>query len=156
MLGHNESIAWGATNVGPDVQDLYVETFNEKGEYKTPSGWQKPSVRKEDIQVRANPLKTDTHVVSFDVTETRNGVVILEDSGKQYALKWTARDPANNEFEFFFAANRARNWDEFKAALQKYGGADAEFCLRRCQRKHWLVCSGPDTYSKDRRRFTAL
>src|SRR5262249_17978028 len=29
MLGHNDSIAWGATNVGPDVQDLYYETFNE-------------------------------------------------------------------------------------------------------------------------------
>ena len=35
VLGHNEFIAWGATNVGPDVQDLYYETFNEQGEYKT-------------------------------------------------------------------------------------------------------------------------
>jgi Protein related to penicillin acylase len=28
ILGHNQSIAWGATNVGPDVQDVYLETFN--------------------------------------------------------------------------------------------------------------------------------
>src|SRR5690606_24439720 len=25
ILGHNEEIAWGVTNVGPDVQDLYIE-----------------------------------------------------------------------------------------------------------------------------------
>ena len=31
VLGHNEFIAWGATNVGPDVQDLYRETFDAQG-----------------------------------------------------------------------------------------------------------------------------
>ena len=127
VLGHNENIAWGATNVGPDVQDLYAETFNEKGEYKAPSGWQKPSVRTETIKVRTNLLKTATETETFEVTETRNGPVILEDSGKKYALRWTALDPANNEFEFFFAADRARNWDEFKSALKKYGGAAQNF-----------------------------
>ena len=25
ILGHNEHIAWGVTNFGPDVQDLYIE-----------------------------------------------------------------------------------------------------------------------------------
>ncbi len=30
VLGHNENIAWGATNVGPDVQDLYLEEFDGK------------------------------------------------------------------------------------------------------------------------------
>lgn len=127
VLGHNEFIAWGATNVGPDVQDLYVETFNEKGEYKTPTGWAKPSVRKEVINVRENPMKTETTAVDYEVTETRNGVVLTEEGGKKYSLKWTARDPKNNEFESFFAANRARNWEDFKAALRKYGGATQNF-----------------------------
>ena len=127
VLGHNEFIAWGATNVGPDVQDIYYETFNAQGEYKTPAGWQKSTVRKENIIVRSNPLKTETRVVEYDVTETRNGVIVIEDNGKKYSLKWTARDPKNNEFESFFAANRARNWDEFKTALKKYGGATQNF-----------------------------
>ncbi len=127
VLGHNEFIAWGATNVGPDVQDIYYETFNAAGEYKTPVGWEKPTVRKEKILVRISPLKTDTRTVDFDVRETRNGVIILEDSGKQYALKWTARDPKNNEFDAFFAANRSRNWGDFKNALKKYGGAAQNF-----------------------------
>src|SRR5436190_7776258 len=104
ILGHNEYIAWGATNVAPDVQDRSYETFNELGEYKTPSGWERPTIRKEKILVRVSPLKTETRTVDFEVTETRNGVIVIEDGGKKYALKWTARDPKNNEFEVFFAA----------------------------------------------------
>ncbi len=127
VIGHNEFIAWGATNVGPDVQDIYYETQNGNGEFKTPTGWEKPSVRKEKILVRNNLLKPETRTVDYDVTETRNGVIIVEDSGKKYSLKWTARDPKNNEFEAFFAMNRARNWNEFKSALKTYGGATQNF-----------------------------
>jgi penicillin amidase len=28
ILGHNDHIAWGFTNVGPDVLDLYIEKIN--------------------------------------------------------------------------------------------------------------------------------
>ncbi|MBK9439546.1 MAG: penicillin acylase family protein [Chloracidobacterium sp.] len=127
ILGHNDSIAWGATNVGPDVQDLYVETFNDKGEYKTPTGWQAATVRKEIINVRSNPLKPETDPVEFDVIVTRNGPIITEDGGKKYSLKWTAFDPHNSEFEAFYEWNRAKNWTGFRNALQKYGGAAQNF-----------------------------
>ncbi len=127
ILGHNEHIVWGATNVGPDVQDLYIETFNDQGEYKTPTGWQKPVTRTEVIKVRTSPTKPDTSNIEYQVTETRNGVIILEEAGKKYALKWTARDPKNNEFESFHFMNRAKNWDEFKSALRTYGGATQNF-----------------------------
>lgn len=127
VLGHNEFIAWGATNVGPDVQDLYVETFNDAGEYKTPTGWAKPVIRKETINVRTNLMKPDTSPVTLEVVETRNGVIVADEGGKKYALKWTARDPKNAEFEAFFAGNRARNWEEFKTALRSYGGATQNF-----------------------------
>ena len=127
ILGHNADIAWGATNVGPDVQDLYIETFNENGEYKTPSGWKPATTRKETINVRTNPLKPATEQVILDVVETHNGPVILEDNGRKYSLKWTAFDPRNNEFETFYQWNRAKNWDDFKTALKKYGGAAQNF-----------------------------
>jgi penicillin amidase len=127
VLGHNESIAWGATNVGPDVQDLYVETFNADEKYKTPNGWETPTVRKEEIKVRLNPFKTDTETQTLEVRETRNGVIFIEDAKAKYALKWTARDPKNGEFEAFFSLNRAKDWDGFKAALKTYGGASQNF-----------------------------
>ena len=127
VLGHNESIAWGATNVAPDQQDLYFETFNEEGKYKTQNGWETPVVRKEEMKVRANPLKPETETVSLEVQETRNGVIFLEEGGKKFALKWTARDPKNGEFEAFFGLNRARDWEGFKNALKTYGGATQNF-----------------------------
>ncbi len=127
ILGHNDSIAWGATNVGPDVQDLYIEEFNDKGEYKTPDGWKKPRVRKEVIKVRSNLLKPETVDETLEVVETRNGVIYRESGGKKLALKWTARIPKNQEFEAFFLLNRAKNWNEFKSALKSYGGPMQNF-----------------------------
>ncbi len=127
VLGHNDSIAWGATNVGPDVQDLYLETFNEEGKYKTPKGWETPKVRKEEIKVKKGLMSPETETVSIDVVETRNGVIYTEEGGQKFALKWTARDPKNQEFEVFYLLNRAKNWTEFRNALQTYGGATQNF-----------------------------
>lgn len=127
VLGHNSSIGWGATNVGPDVQDLYREEFDAKGRYRTEKGFAAPKIRREEIKVRPNPLKPETVTESIDVVETRNGVVITDEVGQKFALKWTARDPRNQEFEAFFKLNRARNWKEFQDALRSYGGASQNF-----------------------------
>jgi len=121
VLGHNENIAWGATNVGPDVQDIYIESFEADGKYKTPTGLATPTTRKEEIKVRG------TETVALDVLETRNGPIFLEQDGKKYALKWTALDPKNSEFEAFYFLNRAKDWTTFKNALRTYGGATQNF-----------------------------
>ncbi len=127
ILGHNEHIAWGATNVGPDVQDVYLETFNEKGEYKSASGWKIAAVRKEEIKVRQNPLKTETTTETIEIAETANGPIIIEADGKRYSLKWTAFDPKNSDFGAFYMLNRVRDWEGFKKALSDYGGAMQNF-----------------------------
>lgn len=127
ILGHNGRIAWGATNVGPDVQDVYIEEFNDKGEYKTPAGWVKPTIRKEIIKFRKNALSPDLDEESVDVLETRNGVVFREIDGKKASLQWTAFDPLNQEFEAFMILNKASNWKDFRAALSNYGGATQNF-----------------------------
>ena len=129
VLGHNENIAWGATNVGPDVQDLYLETFDSANprRYKTPAGWQEAETRREEIKVRKAALSPETASEFLDVVKTRNGVVFFEEGGKRYSLRWTAFDPQNNEFEAFYFNNKARNWNEFKAALKRYGGSMQNF-----------------------------
>ena len=119
VLGHNEYIAWGATNVGPDVQDIYIEDLRAPATAAV--------TRKETINVRTNVLKPDTEPVVLDVITTRHGPVIATDGDKNYALQWTALDPKNIEFEAFFLANRAKNWDDVKNALRKYGGAAQNF-----------------------------
>jgi penicillin amidase len=127
LLGHNETVAWGATNVGPDVQDLYLETFNAEGKYQTPNGWESPTIRKEEIKVRKNPLAPETETVSIEVVETRHGVIYTEDGGQKFALKWTARDPKNQEFEAFYRLNRVKDWTDFQNALKTYGGSTQNF-----------------------------
>ena len=123
IVGHNRRIAWGFTNLGPDVEDLYIENFNGQGEYLTPEGWRKPTVRRETIRVR-NGRET-----TLDVLVTRHGPVItpalrlspaFKDENRQLALRWTLYDPAGFSYPFF-DLNTARNWDEFRAALSRMG-----------------------------------
>ena len=122
VIGHNENIAWGFTNVGPDVQDLYYETFDPQNpqRYLTPSGWTDAEVRNEQIKVRKGFTDSTTETVSSNVTVTRHGPIVLEQDGKRYALRWTALDPKLNNAEGVYTLNRARNWREFTTALQKY------------------------------------
>ena len=127
ILGHNQNIAWGATNLGPDVQDLYVEEFNGKNEYKTEKGFEAAEVRTEEIKVRQNLLKPDVEIVKFEVVSTDDGVIIQNAGDKKIALKWTALDAKNNEFEAFYLLNRAKDWSDFNAALKTYGGATQNF-----------------------------
>lgn len=130
VLGHNESIAWGATNLGPDVQDIYIEKFDKENpnRYLTPSGWRDAEVRHEQINVRKNPIDPKSvETQNFDVTVTRHGPVVLEKNGVRYALKWPALDPTTLESAGLFDANRAHNWKEFTEALSHYAGPTQNF-----------------------------
>ena len=129
VIGHNDRIAWGATNLGPDVQDVYLEKFDKDNpkRYQTPSGWRDAEIRHELIKVRPNPLNPATETQTFDVTVTRHGPIMLEKDGARYALRWPSLDPATMESGGIFDANRARNWKEFTEALSHYSGPTQNF-----------------------------
>lgn len=122
VIGHNERIAWGFTNVGPDVSDVYLEKFDPQNprRYMTPAGWREAAVRREEIRVRKGFTSTETETQVLEVTVTRHGPIVFEREGKRYALKWTALDPKLSAAEGFFAINTASNWTEFQAALSRY------------------------------------
>ncbi len=114
IVGHNQRIAWGFTNVGPTVEDVYVETFNPAGEYLTPQGWKAPEHRREVIHVKG---KAD---VVVDVTLTRHGPIITElvpGEARKLALRWTLYDGTHNPF---FAADSAQNWEQFRSAFSAF------------------------------------
>ena len=122
VIGHNDHIAWGYTNVGPDVQDVYLEKF-ETGNpkrYLTTAGWQDAIIRHEEIKVRKGIATSESDIVPLDVTVTRHGPIILERENKRYALRWTALDPKLNSPDVTFHLNRARNWKEFTKALELF------------------------------------
>src|SRR5271165_1745392 len=117
IVGHNRSIAWGFTNLGPNVEDVYIEKFNDKGEYLTPRGWVAPERRKEIIQVKGK------REVNLDVLVTRHGPIITEvvpGEKRQLSLKWVIYDP-NVSSTVFFDVDSAKNWQEFRAAFSHFG-----------------------------------
>jgi penicillin amidase len=122
VIGHNDRIAWGFTNVGPDVQDLYVEKFDPANprRYLTPSGWRDADIRHEEIKVRKGFMESTTDTVPLDVTVTRHGPIVFEKDGKRYALRWTALDPKLNNPDSSYLMNRARNWKQFSTALNSF------------------------------------
>ena len=117
IAGHNRNIAWGFTNLGPNVEDLYAEKFNDKGEYLTPKGWVQPEHRKEIIRVKGKPE------VNLDVAITRHGPIIsdlIPGEQRKLALKWIIYDPQSTNAPFF-AVDSAKNWQEFRAAFSHFG-----------------------------------
>ena len=128
VLGHNDNIAWGATNVGPDVQDIYIEKADAQGRYLTASGPKDAVKRVEKISVRMNPLKNELTEVDLIVKVSPHGPIVMTDEkGSDYALNWTAFDPRSSDFQSFYGLNRAKDWKQFTSSLSTYGGATQNF-----------------------------
>jgi penicillin G amidase len=116
VVGHNQRLAWGFTNLGAATYDLYIENLNDKDEYQTPSGWQKLQHRREVINVR-NKQK-----VIMDVLLTRHGPIVSDvfpGEKRKLALRWTLYEPAMISVPFL-DIDRAQNWDEFKRAISRF------------------------------------
>ena len=117
VIGHNDRIAWGFTNNGADVQDLYIETFNPvtPDEYRVNGAWKKAQTLDEVIHVKGKP---DEHLT---VVSTRHGPVVRRDGDKGYALRWTATEPdgLSNSYNWLGAA---KNWDEFRKVIKRSWG----------------------------------
>jgi penicillin G amidase len=115
-VGHNQRIAWGFTNLNPDVQDLFIENFNTAGEYQTPTGWQKPEIDHQTIHVKGRPD------VAFDVVATRHGPIIsslFPGETRQIALGWLLYDPRAITVPLF-DLDSAQNWEQFRKALSQF------------------------------------
>ncbi|WP_026286195.1 penicillin acylase family protein [Salsuginibacillus kocurii] len=126
VVGHNEHVAWGVTNVNPDVQDLYIERRNPEDPYQFEyeGSYEEATVIEEEIKV-AGQDEPETH----EIIITRHGPLIsefaypedMEEEAPDTALsmKWTAHDPTT-EMEAFYQMNRAENWEDFETALRSF------------------------------------
>lgn len=114
IVGHNQRVAWGFTNMMPSVEDAYVEKFSDSGQYLTPEGWKQPDVRHEVIHVKDKPD------VAVDVLITRHGPIVSElepGETRKIALRWTLYDGIRSPF---FRIDSAQNWDEFRRAFSEF------------------------------------
>lgn len=131
IIGHNVDIAWGFTNVGPDVQDLYVEKINPDNadQYEHKGEWLDMDVRTETISVAGG----DDVVIK--VRSTIHGPIIsgayglLEDFGDAgidkpdpfaVAMRWTAFDDVPSIVGPILGLNTASNFEEFREAARLF------------------------------------
>jgi penicillin G amidase len=121
IIGHNESIAWGITNLGFDVQDLYRENIDpQTGRYEFKGHLEQARLERDAIAVKgAKPIETLTWI-------TRHGPIFLSDENRQYALRWTAADAGSFQFPFL-EIDRAHDWKEFTGALARFPGPGQNF-----------------------------
>ncbi|WP_328888598.1 penicillin acylase family protein [Streptomyces sp. NBC_00316] len=133
IIGHNQDIAWGFTNLGADVTDLFLEKVSGDG-YQY-DGKVKPFVtRKETIKVAGGASR---HIT---VRETNNGPLVSDRSGElekvgqkapvtnsapdradgyAVALKWTALQPGHS-MDAVFELNQAKDFKTFRAAARHF------------------------------------
>lgn len=118
VIGHNARIAWGVTNLMADVQDLYVERLNAKGEAGYDGRWEPLQIVTEIIRVKG------AADVPIAVRITRHGPIVSDTfehpASEALALRWTALDPDDTTIEAFFGVMAAGTWDDFTHALSAY------------------------------------
>jgi penicillin G amidase len=129
-LGRNRFIAWGATNVAADVEDLYRERVDATGRFAEFRGVNEPlTIVMETIGVKGAPP------VRIEVRSTRHGPLVSDAINatnlalpasrrpppvEPLALRWTALDADDETLVSFLELNEARSWDEFSAALGRF------------------------------------
>ena len=116
--GHNQHIAWGWTIFGMDQQDLYLEKLDPANplRYKTENAWQTMQVEKATFHVKGQPD------VTVELKFTRHGPVLWEDvpTHRALALRWIGAEPGTAGYLACLSLDRARNWQEFEAAVQRW------------------------------------
>jgi penicillin G amidase len=131
VLGRTEDVAWGFTNTGPDVQDLYLEQVDpgQPGRYRVPAASGEPAWA--DFSLRTEVFKVKGQAdVTHTVRHTRHGPVISDIPGRArdlvdtsryaVALRWTALETDNRNVEATLVSNRARSVDDLLEAFRHF------------------------------------
>lgn len=123
IIGHNDRIAWGVTNLGPDVQDLFIERVNPENpnQYEFKGEWLDMEIVREEIHIAG---EEDPVIVNARITQ--HGPIINDVVGgtegewalgwQPLALSWTAFQPTTL-LTSVRLLNQAHNWYEFREAL---------------------------------------
>jgi penicillin amidase len=150
IIGHNERIAWGYTNVGGDTQDLYLEQLNEDGTAAFYNGrWEPLTVHREEIVVRGRP---EPNVL--EVRESRHGPFldsylvgianprVVEGAIKQtYALRFVGLEESVKP-STVYRVNTAANFEEFRAAASGWDCPGQNFVYADVDGNIGYQCTG--------------
>ncbi|MFP3465800.1 penicillin acylase family protein [Leifsonia sp. SIMBA_070] len=131
IIGHNDRISWGFTNLGPDVADLFVEKVT--GNTYEYDGKQLPLQKRTErirvaggadvtITVRSTlhgPIVTDIGDDYAVIAKDQAGKLGVPAQQYQLSLAWTALTPGKTA-NAIFAFDAARDWAGFRAAAEQF------------------------------------
>lgn len=109
-IGHNQRIAWGITNLGFDVQDLYVY----------PAAAPFPGQEREVVRIRGGGQ------VNLTIPLTQRGPVFQVEERRAYALRWIAAELPRFSYPIV-GLNKASNWQQFRDVLRLLPGPGFNF-----------------------------
>ncbi|MEB3218778.1 MAG: penicillin acylase family protein [Nostocales cyanobacterium 94392] len=130
IVGHNQRIAWGVTNVMSDTMDLYVEKINPENpnQYEMNGKWVDMQLVNQEIQV------ADSESVNQIVRYTQHGPILSDvlpslqkfsnssvniPTNYAVSLGWTVLEPSQL-ITAIQEINRAQNWSQFRTAANKF------------------------------------
>lgn len=159
IIGYNNHIAWGETNVEANVLDYYNIKFkdNSHQQYWYNNRWNSTTKRIEKIEVRGQSPVYDT------VYYTHHGPVVYETAAKRpkshadvpvsAAVRWIAHDKSKEELTFYLL-NRAKNYDDYRQALSYYTAPAQNFIFASADKDIAITVNGkfPLKY-KDQGKF---
>lgn len=126
VIGHNGQIAWGVTNLNPDVQDLYQERINpaNPNQYAVGEQWVDMAITEEPIYI-----KGESEPLRWAARWTRHGPLIsdVSETTTALAMRWTALDAEDATLDTFVGINYATNWNEFREAFRNFVGPSQNF-----------------------------
>ena len=118
-IGHNGQIAFGLTIFPIDQEDLYVYELNPADplEYRYQDRWEPMRVVRDSIEVAGG------RSVAVELVFTRHGPVIRSDraTGTAFAVRAAWLEPGMAPYLGSMDYMRARNWDEFLGAMNRWG-----------------------------------
>ena len=141
IIGFNQNVAWGVTNVDADVFDLYKIKFKDstRTQYWHDQKW-KPTRKREELIY----VKGQTEPVREEVVYTHHGPVTDSEKADQLpdlAVKWIGHEPGNS-FLTFYELNKARNYDDYRKALTYYVGPGQNFAFADNSKNIALTVNG--------------
>lgn len=130
VVGRNDRIAWGLTNVMADDADFYIIELDpaEPSRYRYDGRWRQLTIHDEEIHV-----KNDTSV-TVRIRATHHGPVVtdiqtmLKQAELPYvaSMRWTGHD-VSDQIDAFNKINRASNWKEFTEGVRGFSGPGQNF-----------------------------
>jgi penicillin amidase len=126
VAGHNDHVAWGFTNLGADVQDLYIEHTRgttSGAQYQAANGsWRPVTYQTEIIHVRGSKdVVLDVPLTHHGNNDTPVISSIFAGETRSISLQWTIYDPANVTAPFF-AVDSAGDGTSLLNAFSTWGG----------------------------------